>query len=369
MGSTEAHLFEQIAESIRIQIAHGELQTGDRLPSIRDLARTWDCTPGTVNRAYSILADEGLVISRRGSGTVVSANPLLDEQAPLRSAFLTNQIENLLLNLLGRGYTESEIETSFSLALDRWHKWQQTAVRESIPHPENRLRFVGSHDLAIEYLAEEVSKENDYQLSTSFRGSLGGLIALARGEGDIAGSHLWDKESNQYNIPYVQRVLPGERIALVTVAGRSFGLMLPPGNPQSVSSLLDLTNPEVRWINRQPGSGTRVWLDTQLKQLDLDPAKIKGYNESRTTHNEIAEAITNGEATAGLGIQAAATPYDLDFIPLAQEHYQLVIPEMVWEMAVCQHLLQILQKEQFKETIKNFGGYDTAETSKTIWIG
>ncbi|MFL7867908.1 MAG: substrate-binding domain-containing protein [Anaerolineales bacterium] len=369
MSSTEAHLFEQIAESIRLQIAHGELKAGDRLPSIRDLAEEWACTPGTVNRAYAILADEGLVTSRRGSGTIVNANPLLDEQAPLRSAFLTNQIENLILNLLGRGYTESEIETSFSLALARWQDWQKEAARQIVSLRENQLRFVGSHDLAIELLAEEVAKENGFHLTTSFRGSLGGLIALARGEADIAGSHLWDKESNQYNIPYVQRVLPGERVVLVTVAGRSFGLMVPAGNPQSVQSLRDLTKPGVRWINRQPGSGTRVWLDTQLKQLGLDEGEIEGFNDIKTTHNEIAEAIKNGQATTGLGIQAAASAFGLDFIPLAVEKYQLVIPEAVWETAVCQHLLKTLQEEQFQETITNLGGYDTTETSKTLWVG
>jgi molybdate-binding protein/DNA-binding transcriptional regulator YhcF (GntR family) len=368
MPSTEAHLFEQIAESIRIQIAHGELNTGDRLPSIRDLAEKWACTPGTVNRAYAILADEGLVSSHRGSGTVVSANPLLEEQAPLRSAFLTNQVENLLLNLLGRGYTESEIETSFSLAMARWQSWQQ-AAREKTSLNQNQLRFVGSHDLAIELLAEEIARDGDFQLTTSFRGSLGGLIALARGEAEIAGSHLWDKESNQYNIPYVQRILPGEPIALVTVAGRSFGLMVPPGNPQSITSLLDLVKPDVRWINRQPGSGTRVWLDTQLKQVGLDSAEIDGFDDIKTTHNEIAEIIKNGQASAGLGIQAAASAFGLDFIPLALEKYQLVIPEAVWGTAVCQHLLTILQKDQFKETIKDFGGYDTVDTSKTLWIG
>jgi molybdate-binding protein/DNA-binding transcriptional regulator YhcF (GntR family) len=368
MSSTEAHLFEQIAESIRIQIAHGELNTGDRLPSIRDLAEEWACTPGTVNRAYAILADEGLVTSRRGSGTIVSANPLLDEQAPLRSAFLTNQIENLILNLLGRGYSEREIETAFSLALARWQEWQKAAARQKFSHKENQLRFVGSHDMAIELLAKEVVKENGFRLTTSFRGSLGGLIALARGEADIAGSHLWDKESNQYNIPYVQRVLPGERVALVTVAGRSFGLLLPAGNPQSVQSLRDLTKPGVRWINRQPGSGTRVWLDTQLKQLGLDETEIDGFNDTKTTHNEIAEAIKNGLATAGLGIQAAASALALDFIPLAFENYQLVIPEAVWNTADCQHLLKILEKEHFKEMITNLGGYDTGETSKTLWV-
>lgn len=369
MTANEAHLFEQIAESMRIQIARGELQAGDRLPSIRELAEEWHCTPGTVNRAYVILADEGLVTSRRGSGTTVSENPLSDEEMPLRSAILTNQMENLLLNLLGQGYTELEVEAAFSLAVSRWHSWQQTAVRSETVRAEDRLRFVGSHDLAVEYLAEIMAQKGEFQLTTSYRGSLGGLMALARGEADIAGSHLWDEETDQYNVPFVQRVLPGERVALVTVAGRSFGLILPVENPQQISSLSELTNAGVRWVNRQPGSGTRVWLDAQLKNLSVDSATIDGYDNSKTTHNEVAAAIRNGEATAGLGIQAAASAFGLAFIPLAQELYQLIIPEAVFDTAVCRELLTVLETEEFKESISDFGGYETAETSNIFWVG
>jgi molybdate-binding protein/DNA-binding transcriptional regulator YhcF (GntR family) len=369
MTSSEAHLFEQIAESIRIQIARAELEPGDRLPSIRDLAKKWNCTPGTVNRAYAILAEENLITSRPGSGTVVSSNPLLDKQTPLRSALLTNQIENLLLNLLGQGYTEREIEGAFALSLSRWRSWQQRSDHDEAAHLEYRLRFVGSHDLAIEYLAGEIADQGVYQISTSYRGSLGGLMALARGEADIVGSHLWDEESDQYNVPFVQRVLPGERVALVTVAGRSFGLMLPAGNPQAITSLTDLSKQGVRWVNRQPGSGPRVWVDAQLKQLGIETAVIAGYETAKTKHNEVAEAIRDGEATAGLGIEAAASAYGLDFIPQAQEVYQLVIPERVWNSAVCQALLAILQHDSFKKTLLDFGGYDTAETGKTLWVG
>lgn len=369
MASSEAHLFEQIAESIRIQIARGEIEAGERLPSIRDLAELWNCTPGTVSRAYAILADEGLVESRRGSGTVVSGHPLAENRMALGPALLTNQMENVVLNMIGQGYTEQEIEDAFAVALARWRSWQKTALQGEAFKVHDRLRFVGSHDLAIEYLAEEMAKQGDYLIKTSYRGSLGGLMALARGEADIAGSHLWDEESDEYNIPFVQRVLPGERVALVTVAGRSFGLILPAGNPQQVSSLADLTEDSVRWINRQPGSGTRVWLDAQLKQNGISAADINGYETTKSTHSEVAEAIKNGEATAGLGIEAAAAARELDFLPLAQEKYQLVIPAAVMETAVCRELLNLLQSPAFKEAVNQFGGYETAETGNILWIG
>ena len=369
MASSEAHLFEQIAESQRIRIARGELQAGDRLPSIREMADLWQCTPGTVSRAYAILADEKLVTSRRGGGTVVSENSLLEDRGALGTARLTTQLENVVLNLVGQGYSEDEIESAFAVALARWHSWQKKAQKGNELRVDNQLRFVGSHDLAVEYLADRLAEKSDVRLKTLYRGSLGGLMALARGEADIAGSHLWDEESDQYNVPFVQRVLPGERVALVTLAGRSFGLMLPAGNRQRIENLEDLTLEGVRWVNRQPGSGTRVWLDAQLRNLGVDKAVIDGYEDVRTTHSEVAEAIKNGEATAGLGIEAAAAAHGLDFIPLAEEQYQLIIPDRIMNTAVCQNLLDLIHSREFIDTIINFGGYETAETGKTLWIG
>jgi molybdate-binding protein/DNA-binding transcriptional regulator YhcF (GntR family) len=369
MASPEAHLFEQIAESVRIRIARGELQAGDRLPSIREMAELWECTPGTVSRAYAILADENLVTGRRGGGTVVSENTILEDRGALGTARLTNQLESAILNLIGQGYSENEIDSAFAVALARWRNWQKKAKNGDVLHPENQLNFVGSHDLAVEYLAHELAKDGNYRLKTSYRGSLGGLMALARGEADIAGIHLWDEESDQYNIPFVQRVLPGERVALVTLAGRSFGLMLPAGNPQAVENLNDLATKGVRWVNRQPGSGTRVWLDAQLKKLGVNTAAIDGYEDVKTTHSEVAKAISNGKATAGLGIEAAATAHGLDFVPLAEERYQLIIPQRIANTVMCQDLLDTIRSREFKETIVEFGGYETTETGNSIWIG
>ena len=365
---SEGHLFEQIAESVRLQIARGELHNGDRLPSIRDMAHTWQCTPSTVNRAYAILGDEGLVASHRGGGTRVTANPLSHEDTPLRSAVLVNQIEALLLNLLSQGYSEEQAESAFAAALKRWHSLAQTASTSDRRETERQLRFVGSHDLTIGYLADELEKATDYRLKVAYRGSLGGLIALARGEADIAGSHLWDEQSNEYNVPYVRRVLPGRRVALVTVASRSFGLIVPRGNPQNITSLADLNGDGVRWVNRQPGSGTRVWLDAQLSKLGVNTAEINGYEDTRSTHLEVAGVVKEGTASAGLGIQAAAAAYDLDFIPCAQEQYQLVIPDEVFESAACQILLNALRTESFESAVEGFGGYDTTSTGEITWV-
>ena len=366
--SGEAYLFEQIAEAIRLQIARGDLQPGDRLPPVRRMAAQWQCTPGTVGRAYSALADEGLVISRRGGGTRVAENPLPAQPSLLRSAVLTNQVESLLLNLLGQGYSETEVRTAFAESLERWQRLQRRREPEKRAVPETRIRFAGSHDLSLDILREMLLERGGYQLDISYRGSLGGLIALVRGEADIAGSHLWDEQNDEYNAPYVRRVLPGQRTALVTLAARSLGLMLPLGNPQGVKSLEDIGQDGIVWINRQDGSGTRVWLDAQLRRIGLQPAEISGYENSRITHMEVAEAIQDGEATAGLGILAAAAACGLDFIPLAYETYQLVIPQAVFETAVSQELLNIVRTDSFQKRIATLGGYQTTDSGQLVWI-
>jgi putative molybdopterin biosynthesis protein len=314
------------------------------------------------------LADEGLITGRRGGGTIVRESTLSSKENPLRSAILINQIEALLLSLLSQGYSEAQVEAAFASALSGWHTLRQKSGAANREGQTKELRFVGSNDLTVEYLAASLKSSSDFELKTSYQGSLGGLMALARDEADIAGSHLWDEKNNVFNEPFVRRVLPGQKMALVNVANRSFGLILPPGNPQHINSLNDLTRNGVVWVNRQPGSGTRVWLDAELKRLCVDTAEIVGYDDVKATHMEVAQAIVQGTATAGLGIQAAAEVKNLEFIPYAEETYQLVIPETVVTTDACQYLLQVLQADEFKKTIESFGGYRTDHTGELIWV-
>ncbi len=369
MRATGSHLYEQIAESLRRRIAQGDLKPGERLPTVRDLAQQWDCTPSTVSRAYAILADEGLVSGHRGGGTRVTESALPPEHASLYWASLINRAERFLLEAVGQGYTPPQVWSALSMALARWETLQKTLPAAISGSAQPQLRFVGSHDLAVDLLAQRLAEEVPPQrLALAFRGSLGGLMALARGEAEIAGIHLWDEATNSYNTPFVERVLPGQRVALVTLAERSLGLILPPGNPQQIYALADLVHKDLRWINRQAGSGTRVWLDGQLRQLGIETAAIEGYDQEKTTHLEVAQAVQSGVATAGLGIYAAAAAYGLDFVPLTQELYQLVITQAVWKTAVCQTLLAILGSRSFVAAIDALGGYETAATGETGWI-
>ncbi len=269
--TTGSHLYEQIAESLRLRIAQGDLEPGQRLPSVRDLAQQWGCTTSTVSRAYAILADEGLVTGHRGSGTRVTESPLPLENAALNWATLVSRAERFLLEAVGQGYTPPQVWSALSVALARWETLQQELPLATNKPSGSLLRFAGSHDLTMELLARQLADEEPpLQLTLSFRGSLGGLMALARGEADIAGIHLWDEATNSYNEPFVNRVLPGQSVALVTLAERSMGLILPPGNPQQIETLADLAKPQVRWVNRQAGSGTRVWLDGQLRLAGVE---------------------------------------------------------------------------------------------------
>ncbi|RLG70325.1 MAG: hypothetical protein DRO11_06445 [Methanobacteriota archaeon] len=231
------------------------------------------------------------------------------------------------------------------------------------------LRFVGSHDLVVEQLAGMLRRRSpEITLEIEYAGSLGGLIALARGEADIAGAHLWDEATDAYNVPYVQRIFPGHKMALLTLAHRRLGLIVAPGNPHRIEGLSDLVRPGVTFINRQPGSGTRVWLDAQLKTLGIDPASINGYENEEITHLGVARAVAEGRADVGLGIQAAALAYGLDFVPLTLERYDLIIPEEVWPTPACQALVETVHSPEFRAAVEAIGGYEIGETGKETWI-
>ncbi len=355
------HLYQQIAEALRQDILAERLKPGQRLPSLRAMTARWGCTPGTVQRAYRELARQGLVVSRPGQGTHVSGavSPRLD--TPLRRAELVHRAEAFLLEAISAGHAPEEIESAVRIALDRW----RSLPSQPSPASQDRLRFNGSHDPALTWAAEKFHQEHpQYSLELTFSGSLGGLIALAEGRCDLVGCHLWDEESRSYNLPFIRRVLPGKRVALVTFAERRLGLILAAGNPLDIQGLTDLARPEVRFVNRQPGSGTRVWLDSALKALDIPAEKIVGYEDERLSHSEVARAVAEGRASAGFGLETSAQAYGLDFILLTQETYQLVLLEALLRHPAVQTLLKWLDNQQVKAGIAAMGGYETSRSGE-----
>jgi molybdate-binding protein/DNA-binding transcriptional regulator YhcF (GntR family) len=378
MSGTESYVYLEIAEAVRRLIVSGELAVGERLPSVRDMAERWKCTPNTVSRAYAYLAREGLVSAHRGGGTrVASARPDLSGGQPAgwEWASLVNRAESYLLEALGQGHTPAHAEAALAAAISRWQELQRRVPPfDSLSSAEGRLpgtlSFAGSHDLAVELLTRMLAeREPAVELATAFVGSLGGLMALARGEADISGCHLWDEATGEYNKPFVLRLLPNHPIMLLTLVKRIQGLIVAPGNPRRLDSLVNLRDSGVKLINRQPGSGTRVWLDVQLKAAGVDPSTIDGYQSEETTHLAIARAVAEGRADVGVGVSAAAAAYALDFVPLGEERYDLVVPLELWEQVPLMALREVVASTRFKEAVLALGGYDVSQTGVAVRVG
>jgi putative molybdopterin biosynthesis protein len=253
-------------------------------------------------------------------------------------------------------------------------------IRENEPvtaellKPLSELRrtivIVGSHDNTLDVLADQLKAAHGrISLSSSHVGSMGGLMAIKRGACHLAGSHLLDSEDGTYNISYIRKYLPGRDIKLVNLVHRDNGLIIRRGNPKAIRGMEDLTRPEVTFINRQGGSGTRILLDYRLKQLGIDPAAIKGYATEEFTHMSVAVAVLSGSADAGLGIYAAAKALDLDFIPVVTETYDLVIPAEHYGTENIRILLDVIVSADFKRRVEALGGYSTRHTGETVDIG
>jgi putative molybdopterin biosynthesis protein len=299
------------------------------------------------------------------------ARNILHPQEPVwQWASLVNRAEQYLLEALGSGHDVTQAQSALSVAVARWQTLQaEGVVEEGARGEEQHLRFAGSHDLTIGVLERMLGERaSEIHVSVSYVGSLGGLMALARGEADLAGSHLWDESTDSYNRPFVRRLFPGRRVALLSLAHRSLGLITAPGNPEELTEVADLARPGFRLVNRQPGSGTRVWLDAQLERAGVDPDTIAGYEREESTHMAVAQAVENGEVTAGLGIHAAAAAYGLGFVELTQERYDLVIPQAVWDTTAVQAVVDVVSSAAFREAISTLGGYDPAASGRVDWV-
>ncbi len=233
---------------------------------------------------------------------------------------------------------------------------------------ENTIVITGSHDNTLDILADQIRLvRGDISISSSHVGSMGGLMALKKKACHMAGTHLLDTEDGSYNISYIKKYLPGEKVRVVNLVMRDQGLIVRRGNPAGINSLEDLKHKKLQFINRQTGSGTRILLDYKLRMLGLSPSDIAGYENDEYTHMSVAVAVLSGRAHAGLGIQAAARALNLDFIPVVTEEYDLVIPERFYETRKVQVLMETIQTQAFKDRVMALGGYDTQHTGLVLY--
>ncbi len=235
-------------------------------------------------------------------------------------------------------------------------------VRVRLLNGKRRLRntivVIGSHDPLLDELSDLIRRESPRLfLTSSHVGSMGGIMAVRRGEAHAAGIHLLDTETGEYNRSYIKKYFPLGGVYLIRCVGRQQGLMLRKGNPLGIASFADIAGDGVRFVNRQKGSGTRVLTDYLCEKHGVDPETVYGYDREELTHNSVAVQIAGGSADAGMGIFSAARLYGLDFLPICVEEYDLLIPESAWNTALVKQLIRTLKSEEFRTRVEAMGGY------------
>ena len=275
-------------------------------------------------------------------------------------------VRHHLVRLERAGLVEIAEARTIAGATEKFYRAKAEAfILQEMILPENpalpTILFSGSHDLAVEALSRQLGGHLNMMVLPV--GSLDGLVMLRQGLCHLSGCHLLDV-SGEYNLPFVQHFFPDRAMLVVTLAYREQGLMLFPGNPKQFQSLLDLGRPGIVFINRQKGSGTRLWLEFEIQRLGLPTEKIQGYDREVRLHTECARLVQSGEADVAIGLRAAADQAGLDFIPLFEERYDIVIPKEQVEML--HPLIDTLQTRTFRKAIKNLPGYDITHIGEQI---
>jgi putative molybdopterin biosynthesis protein len=233
----------------------------------------------------------------------------------------------------------------------------------------NTLVFIGSHDNILDVLANILhTRKPAIFLSSAHVGSLGGIMAIKRGDAHVAGTHLLDDETGEYNIPFIKKYIPDVPLQLVNLVYREQGLLVPKGNPKNICSISDLARKDITFINRQRGAGTRILTDLQLKKMEISPESVQGYDREEYTHMNVASAVANGLVDTGMAIRAAAQALSLDFIPVTKERYDLIIPKHLENTPQIKHLFNVIHHDKdFRKIVQGLGGYDLKDCGKVFY--
>jgi len=274
--------------------------------------------------------------------------------------------DKLIATPLNRG---SGVVTSFMRAdgilevpqgVEGYESGTVTNVRllKPVEELQNSIVLIGSHDPLIDELSDILRiNYGDISLSSSHVGSMGGLIAVRKEEAHAAGTHLLDEITGEYNKPFVRKLIPEGGVRLIECVKRKQGLILQKGNPKDITGVSDLARQGIRYVNRQKGSGTRILIDYLCKKENINTSEIYGYDREEFTHTSVAALIASGSADAGLGIYSAAKMYDLDFVHICDENYDLLIPDYAWELPVIQKLIETLKSKELRKRLELLGGY------------
>ena len=226
---------------------------------------------------------------------------------------------------------------------------------------KSAIIFSGSHDLALEEIAEHLSRH--VTILSLPVGSLDGLVNLRQGLCQIAGAHILD-ETGEYNTPTIRHLFPDRNVELVTLAYRTQGLMLTAGNPKGIKKISDIAHENVKFVNRNAGSGTRLWFDAELKKQKIDSTYINGYGNTVKTHSEAAVLVSQNKVDVSVGLQAAAHQHGLDFIPLFEERYDLILPRE--NKKTLSPLLDYLQTSTFRTGLNTLTGYNASHSGEQV---
>lgn len=238
----------------------------------------------------------------------------------------------------------------------------------SLNNPTNSEIIISGQDILLDVLARYIEEIlPDYTILRSYKGSYNGLYDLYNNKVSIASCHLWDGDNDSYNFDYVKRLLPGTPCILVNLAYRLQGFYVAKGNPLNINSFEDLTNKNIKFINREKGSGVRVLLDEKLRLLNIDPNSINGYYNEENSHLAVASTVGRGDANVGLGNKKASMQVEtIDFIPLQTERYDLIIKKSDLNNPIYQNIISILSSDKFKNELQGIGGYDLKDLGKII---
>ena len=347
-------VYQQIVDQIEAARARGEIRPGDRLPAVRALAEQIAVNPNTVAHAYRLLRQAGVLAGQAGQGTLVASQA---RSGNIPHQRLRERVIPAVREALADGLPVSQIEALLREIIQHEHPTSGGGEASDLV-----VRCLGSHDFCLDALARRLGERRPrLRLEWTAVGSLAGLVGVGRGEAQLASTHLLDRATGDYNHAIAQRLLPEVALRFVTLAHREQGLLVRRGNPLTLRAVADLARPGVRFAARQPGSGTRVLLDSLLAAHGLTIDRIAIVREL-TTHLEVAAAIAGGGADVGLGVRAAASALDLDFVPLLMERFDLAFRRDDESAPWLAPVLETLASPTFRADVEALEGYDGSRT-------